>query len=84
MTIKQGRQKETPRFVFVALNAHASRTSTRRIVERIMHATGGLRNAYRLFAVQAADELRKPKLKTYDRQAGRHRDGVSGFAVFGR
>jgi len=49
-----------------------------------MHATGGLRNAYRLFAVQAADELRKPKLKTYDKQAGRHRDGVSGFAVFGR
>jgi hypothetical protein len=31
-----------PAFVCAALNAHASRTSTRRIVEHIMRATGGI------------------------------------------
>jgi hypothetical protein len=33
-------------FVFMALNAHASRTSTRQIVESIMRATGGLNIAH--------------------------------------
>jgi hypothetical protein len=37
-----GTELMTSGFVFMALNAHALRTSTLRIVERIMRVTGGL------------------------------------------